>query len=141
MKYYILDPEVAGGLGSRTQMDSSVHPPGVTLLHYELEAWAGEDLVQTFPCYLVTKRMQAKLTSSRLSGFSFASADVSGSDTFKELQPGEPLPELVWFKIHGVSGKDDFGLTADARLVVSERALKVIQTGQLKYCEVREFKV
>lgn len=54
MKFYILDPEVAGGLGTQTEIDSSVHPPLVKRLHYELDAWMGDDLVQTFPCYLVT---------------------------------------------------------------------------------------
>lgn len=135
----MLDPEVAGGLGVRTELDSSIHPPVVTSLHYELEVWDGEDLVQSFPCYLVTKRLQARLASNHLSGFSFALADVSRSDTFKELQPDEPLPELVWIKVHGVPGKDDFGLTEDARLVVSEVAMKVVQTGQIKHCGVKPF--
>ena len=139
MKYHILDPEVAGGLGSRTQMDSSVHPPVVKRLHYELEGWLGDDLVQSFPCYLVTKKLQAALAAIHPTGLSFAAADVSASESFKDQNPGVALPELTWLKVHGAPGKDDFGLTADARLVVSDRILKQMQAAQLSHCDVVDF--
>lgn len=139
MKYYILDPEVAGGLGSRTQMDSSVHPPIVKRLHYELESWLGDDFVQSFPCYLVTKELRAVLAAIHPTGLSFATADVSASESFKDQHPGVAPPELIWLKIHGVPGQDDFGLTADARLVVSHRVLAQMQTAQLSHCDVVDF--
>ena len=37
MKYVYVEPEVAGGLGQGTEMDTSVHPPVVRKLQYELE--------------------------------------------------------------------------------------------------------
>lgn len=37
------------------------------------------------------------------------------------------------------AGSDDFGLTADARLVASEAALAVLRTGDIDYCEVVPF--
>jgi hypothetical protein len=139
MKFRILDPEVAGGLGSRTRMDSSVHPPVVKRLHYELEGWLGDDLVQTFPCYLVTKKLQATLAAMHPTGLSFAAADVSAAEGFNDRNPGVALPELTWLKVHGAPGKDDFGLTADARLVVSDHILEQMQTAQLSHCDVVDF--
>ena len=139
MKFYILNPEVAGGLGSRTQMDCSVHPPSVKRLHYELEGWLGDDLVQSFPCYLATKKLHATLAAIHPAGLSFAAADVSASESFKDQNPGVTPPEMTWLKVHGAPGKDDFGLTADARLVVSERILKHMRTAQLSHCDVMDF--
>ena len=40
MKYFYIQPEVAGGLGKNTVMDRSVHPPIVSRLHYEFRAGA-----------------------------------------------------------------------------------------------------
>ena len=39
MKYYVLEPEVAGGLGENSIVDHSVVPFQVTRLHYEFEGW------------------------------------------------------------------------------------------------------
>ena len=139
MRYYVLDPDVAGRLGSRTQMDSTVHPPVVKRLHYELEGWLGDDLVQSFPCYLVTKKLQATLTAIHPTGLSFAVADVSASETFKDLNQEVKFPALTWLKVDGAPGKDDFGLTTDARLVVSDHVLQQMQTTQLSHCDVVEF--
>ena len=137
MKYYVLDPEVAGGLGERTSMDSSVHPPIVTRLHYEIDGWLGDDLVQSFPCYLVTNGLRERLATIQPTGVSFAPADVSASEDFKSMHPSAPLPKLVWIKIHGVPARDDFGLTADARLVVSDRVLSVLNAGRIEHCDVK----
>lgn len=43
-----IEPEVAGGLGEETQMDSTVHPPLVKKLHLEFEGWLGDDILETF---------------------------------------------------------------------------------------------
>jgi hypothetical protein len=38
MKYFYIQPEVAGGLGKNTVMDRSVHPPIVSRLHHEFKS-------------------------------------------------------------------------------------------------------
>lgn len=139
MNYHILNPEVAGAFGPHTTMNSTVHPPSVKHLHFELDAWLGDDLIQSFPCYLVTTTLKSKLEAMRPSGISFAAAEVSVSADFAELQPGVKVPVLVWIKIQGVPGNDDFGLTKDARLVVSNQVLEEMQKGQLKHCDVEDF--
>jgi hypothetical protein len=45
MKYFYVEPEVAGGLGERTVMDRSTHPPVVKRLHYQLEGWLGDAIL------------------------------------------------------------------------------------------------
>ncbi len=139
MNYYILNPEVAGELGHRTEMDTSVHPPIVAKLHFEVDAWLGDDIVQSFPCYLVSEALKVRLEAMKPSGVAFASAEVTASDNFEELKHGRELPNLSWMKVSGVPGSDDFGLTSDARLVVSDRVLSEMKHLQIDHCEVKKF--
>ena len=139
MKYFLLDPEVAGGLGKNSKLDTSVHPPRVLRLHYEVDAWLGDDLVQSFPSYLVARRMWERLGSLKPTGVATAAAEITASDEFRELNPGRVVPQFVWLKVSGAPGKDDFGLTANAGLVVSERVLKEMKSGQLEHCDVSAF--
>lgn len=136
MTFHILDPEVAGELGPQTVLDSTVHPPRVTRLHYIIDAWMGDDLVQSFPCYLITEDLRERLESLQVSGVRFATATVSISDEYHELKPDVKVPEFFWLQIHGTPGKDDLGLTADARLVVSQR---VRSTMRLSHCGESRF--
>lgn len=140
MKYFILDPEVPGGLGPNTLMDRSVHPPIITKLHFEMDGWMGDDIVQSFPCYLATERLKARMEEIKASGLTFAHAEITASDTFEVLNPARKLPMLFWMKISGEPGADDLGLTPDARLVASKRVLDVMNELQLNHCEVVPFK-
>lgn len=136
MKFFALDPEVAGELGKNTVMDNSVHPPKVSRLHYELDAWLGDDLIQSFPCYLATERLRRKLETASVNGVAFAPVEFSLSANFKERHPSKVVPSFAWLKITGCASKDDFGVEADGRLVVSERALELIKQLTLKHCDI-----
>lgn len=37
MKFFYIEPEVAGGFGERTRLDTTVHPPVVHELEYEFQ--------------------------------------------------------------------------------------------------------
>ena len=54
MEYFYVQPEVAGGLGALTVMDTTTHPPIVSKLHYHFDGWLGNVLLETFPCFIVT---------------------------------------------------------------------------------------
>lgn len=136
MKFYTLNPEVAGELGKNTVMDNSGHPPKVSRLHFELDAWLGDDLIQSFPCYLVSEKLKRKISASSLSGAVFAPVEFVLSSNLKERHPAKSVPDFAWLKITGSVGKDDFGVEPDGRLVVSERALALIQQLNLNHCEI-----
>lgn len=53
--FYQLDPEVAGGLGTNTEMSTDTRSPVVSRLHYEFEGWLGDALLTTFPCFIATR--------------------------------------------------------------------------------------
>jgi hypothetical protein len=135
-KYFLLEPEVAGELGPETIMDSSVHPPAVAVLHYELSGWLGDDLLESFPCFIVTDRCRRALETGGVSGCAFAPAKVTVSETFSELYPGRALPDFIWMKVNGRAEEDDFGLSSDYRLVISDRALRILEELQISHCDV-----
>lgn len=120
--FYVVEPEVAGGLGEGTQLDRSVHPPLVSRLHYVFDGWLGDDLIESFPCFIVTERLAVHLSESGLSGFQFRPTEVKPSEMFGELYPGRLLPTFRWLHVTGRAGLDDFGTTANARLVISSLA-------------------
>ena len=139
-RFFSLEPDVAGGWGDGTVADTSVHPPVVTHLHYEFQDWFGDELVESFPCYLVTEALGATISQAGLNGFSLASVEITCSSEFTELQPNTMLPAFQWLKISGVAGESDFGLSSDHLLVVSEQALQVIGTHSISNCAVSEWR-
>ena len=126
MKYFYIEPEVAGGLGERTIMDRSVHPPIVKRLHYALEGWLGDVILETFPVFVVTEVARDALLGMGATGAAFDEVEITVTDQFEELYPDRKLPPFVWLKAEGVAGRDDIGAAADGRLVVSQSALDVL---------------
>lgn len=53
-KYYVVEPEVAGGFGINTVFTRTEGKPMVVhKLHYEFDGWLGDSLLETTPCYIV----------------------------------------------------------------------------------------
>lgn len=124
---HALEPEVAGQLGPRTELDRRTHPPAVSRLHYVFDGWLGDELLETFPCFIVTERLAVKLCSVGLTGFELRELEVSTSEQFAELHPDVDLPGFQWLVVRGQLGRDDFAIAHDHRLVVSDRALAIVR--------------
>jgi hypothetical protein len=63
-----------------------------------------------------------------LSGATFDNMQIVKSGVFEDLHPeGMSLPKFFWLKIDGRAGADDFGIAADNRLVISQRALTLLE--------------
>lgn len=134
-EYFRLSPEVAGHWGEHTIEDDSVHPPKVDRLHYDFDGWQGDELLTSIATFIVTDRLRKMIEAANLSGYAFDSVEISVSDQFIELYPEVSLPQFSWLKITGTAGKDDFGMGDDHHLVVSQKALRVLQSGQLTQCD------
>ena len=140
MKYYLLEPEVAGGFGDHVVLDTSVHPPLVRHLHYEFADWFGDDLVCTFPVFLVTEALAKRLTASGLPAFALKDVEITLSPEAEEILEGRALPRFVWWQVTGRPGVDDFGVTDKADLVVSDQGLAVLTGGsQLDNCDITPY--
>lgn len=138
-KYYYVEPEVAGGLGTNTVMNRDVHPPSVSLLHYHLDGWLGDAILESFPCFIATSTAKQELQAVGSTGARFDQVEVTTSDQFRELYPNRQLPEFVWLKVEGKPGRDDLGIAPDGRLVVSERTLDVLRACGISQALIGEF--
>lgn len=138
MKYFSLSPEVAGGLGANTVMDRNVHPPIVTKLHYQFDGWLGDDLLESFPVYIATEHLAEQLRTLRPTGVRFAPVEVSTSEQFRDLYPDLKLPPFVWLKIDGKAGMDDFGISGNHELIVSERVMLLLRSFNIAHCDITE---
>lgn len=137
MSYYLLEPVVAGGLAENTVMDTSTHPPRVQHLRYAIDDWHGDELLESTPAFVIAERLADDLTARNdLNGYRLAEAEVTLSDTGVELLADATLPAFRWLQITGAPGQDDFGLTGNADLVVSARALELLQSGNLENCDI-----
>ena len=140
MNYYILSPEVAGGLGANTIIDRSCGPFVVTKLHYHFDGWLGDSLLEAVATFIVTDSMRVQLQSSNATGVAYDVVEISKSEEYDVLFPECNLPRFVWLKITGEAGVDDFGMSLSHRLVVSERILGILQQGRLHYCDIENYK-
>lgn len=126
-KYFLVEPEVAGGLGPNTVLDASVHPPVVSRLHYEFHGWLGDVLLETFPCFIVTEDARERLVDSSFTGARFDEVEISVSGQFEKLYPEMQLPGFAWLRVIGEAGNTDFGTITDGRLVMSQRAIDLLK--------------
>ena len=141
MRYFKLNPEVPGGFGRGTILDRTTHPPKVSNLHYVFDGWLGDDLLTTFPVYLVSERLRESLDTLCPSGCEWSTFKMTKSATFMELHFERQLPHFWWLRIVGRAGVDDFGMSADHSLVVSERVLDCMKRFSLKHCDIAEYSV
>ena len=153
---FLLHPEVAGALGDNTvvanriQLESgSAIVREITHLEYVFDGWLGDELLESYPCFIVTESLAADLTNANLLGLKLGSVEISISETFEELYPGRNLPAFRRLMPQGEvqitkKGKirnwsqHDLCLTERAELVVSKRCLDVLQRHQIEQCEVQE---
>ncbi len=56
MKYYQLEPEVAGGFGEQSVIDRSSGKMVVRKLHYEFDGWLGDVLLESYLCFIQSGR-------------------------------------------------------------------------------------
>jgi hypothetical protein len=136
--FYRLEPEVAGGLASPSRIRRDVSPPAVENPHFVFEGWLGDELVEGFPCFLVTRGLGDRLAKLGATGFTLRPIVISRSEQFIETYPGSELPEFLWLDIAGVAAADDIGREEDGMLVVSQRVLCCLRQGSLSHCDVEE---
>ena len=138
--FYFVGPEVAGGLGDNTVMDTSYHPPVVSELEYQFDGWLGDEILEIFPCFIVTKSLAALFVKHKLSGFALEKVKISKSEQFNDVYPDVGLPEFFWLKVVGSAGIDDFGLSDDYRLVVSDSTVSLFGKAKVNNAEFENFR-
>ncbi|MGA2125003.1 MAG: hypothetical protein ABSG76_02520 [Xanthobacteraceae bacterium] len=139
MRYFYVEPEVAGNFGEHIVLDTSTHPPIVHKLHYKFDGWLGDAILETFPCFIVTVDLSDAIEQTKLTGVRFASVEISTSELFQGFYPGRQLPSFRWMQVHGRAGAHDFGVSPQFILIVSARALDLLRRFGLEHAEVRDY--
>lgn len=132
---YVLEPLVAGELGDGTRLDPSTHPPAVDVVDFVLDAPAEDDLIESFPVYLVSEHIAELLSRAGLGGFTLEGARVSPSREYVEVYGDRPHKEYRWLRLR-FSPDADCWLDNEHRLCVSERMMAVLSQGVLAGCDV-----
>lgn len=138
MKYFYLDADMPGDI-SPSIAEWSRHPPVIHALHYEFDFYSSDVLIECPPCRIVTESARTAIEFARLTGANFDKVEVSNSHEFRGLHPEQKLPQFAWLKVDGEAGHDDFGVARNTRLVVSERALELLQSLGIPNAEVTNF--
>lgn len=137
MAHYLLQPEIAGGMGENTVVNRTQIMPFVSTFHCELDGWLGDDLVESFPCFLITDTLSEALLAGNFSGFQVGDAEVTSSPKFKQMHPNRRLPRFRWLKIVGKQNSADFWIENDQSLAVSSAAYAFLKKFKLDHCQVR----
>lgn len=142
MKFYYIEPEVAGGWGKNTVFDRTPGRPTVVhKLHYQFDGWLGDELLESTPCFIVSDRVAQEIKRAHLAGVRFDQVEVTVSEQFRELHPNRQLPKFVWLRVEGTAGQDDFGTAPDGRLIASEQAIGLLRELGISHALVTEFRV
>ena len=136
MKFYTIDPDVPGRTHGETirAFRSGHHPENV---RYIFECWPEADVVQTFPIFLVSEKLALALRSAKLTGFELKACESSKGDQFHIASPGYgELPKYFWLDVNGKSEQDDFGISNDLMLRISERVYDLLQNFCVEGAEI-----
>lgn len=138
-RYRSLKPEIHGGYGKKAVIARETFPPTVHKLHYVFDGWLGDDLVTSFPIFMVTERLKDSIVSHKLTGVEFDFVLVTKSELFFDVHGDLELPKFWWMKVLGVEDIDDFLLTRNADILVSEEVYDVLREFSLNDCTISEY--
>lgn len=136
---YSIEPEVSGGFGEETILDNTTHPPIISNLHINFSGWLNNDILECFPCYIITDKLKKEIEKNNLTGVIFDNIKVTKSEKFNAIYPNRSLPTFYWMKVTGKVGIQDFGLSKDLILVVSSRAVNVLKRLNLSEADLEQF--
>ena len=141
-KFFVLEPEVPGELGPGTVLHRTPSGlPVATRIEYRFTDWLGDDLITSHPCFVVTQRLGEALRTGGFTGIRLETLDVTLSLEFLERHPEWKLPMFAWLQVPGRPGLDDFGISTENCLIVSEKALTTLQTLNLNYCGIEKYTI
>jgi hypothetical protein len=95
---FVIEPLVAGELGSDTVLDPATHPPKVSAVEYVLDSPTTEDLIESFPVFLVSDELAEQLRGAGLDGFDLAPAQVVRSREYVEAYGNAPHKQYQWLR-------------------------------------------
>lgn len=140
MKNYItIQPEVIVGLGGNTEFSEKSQPfKTVIKLHIDLEDWLGDDLMECFPCYIITENLKKALENSSYKGFEIKEMEVTKAEYFDDnYHQNKPLPKFYWLQINGKRNISDIYINENNNLNIGDNFLSFLQkNATLSYLDI-----
>ncbi|MDA0167586.1 hypothetical protein OJ998_00690 [Solirubrobacter taibaiensis] len=133
---YVLQPLVGGELGQDVEFDHATHPPVIDRVQYVLDYPTSEDLMESFPAFIVSEALAERFVAAGLRGFTLAEAEVLPGDNYLALYGDVPHKTYRWLQIAPRMPDADVWLGDDLQLCVSDRAMAVLETADLAGCDV-----
>jgi len=119
----VLEPLVAGELGDRTQLDTTTYPPLVRHVDFVRDLPTEEDLIESFPVFLVSEELASVLTAANLSGFQLDDAEGRPSAEYLAVHGGVPHKRCHWLR-PPPRARPTAGSTSDTDCVFQIRCMR-----------------
>jgi hypothetical protein len=108
----------------------------VSQVDYVIDGPDADELIQSFPVFLVSTDLGSRLKDAGLSGFELTGARIRPSDNYQAIYGNEPHLQYLWMQVTGAAGESDCWLDESFQICVSDRMMTVIQTAKLADCHV-----
>jgi hypothetical protein len=137
-EYLIVQPEVISGIGENTTGNNLGSQDQITNLHIEMEDWLGDDLMECFPCYIVTENFKKIFSEKKNSGYIFDDLEITFGEYFEDnFQLEVDLPKFYWLKITGIKNDSDVFIDEKLKLNVSNQFLDILKKEvSIKHLEI-----
>jgi hypothetical protein len=128
MIFFEINPEVIVGLGDYTTFKKN-NPHEVEVLHIELEDWLGDDIMEIFPCFVITENLEMTLLKTKFTGYYTCFLSITLNEYFENNHAsGKTLPTFKWLKVTGTPYFDDFGIdNKTKKMVISESVFDLLK--------------
>ena len=133
---YRLEPHVAGELGGATRLDPSQHPPAVSEVEYLLDGPEADELIESFPVFLVSTALAERLSVEGLTGFALGQATVRPGAEYTAMYGDAAHPDYLWLRPDGSAPSEDAWLDHEYRLCVSDRMMSALQQHRIGRCAI-----
>ncbi|WP_206743172.1 hypothetical protein, partial [Chryseobacterium sp. Leaf394] len=116
------------GLGEKTEfVEQKLTSKTVSKLHIKLEDWLGDDLMECYPCYLITENLKENLKNQTFTGYMIEDVEISmGEYFFNNYNVNKSIPKFYWLKINGDENKTDLYIGKEKKLFCSEKLLNFL---------------
>jgi galactitol-specific phosphotransferase system IIB component len=132
---YYIEPVVSVEWGDNIIVNTSVHPPIVKKLHVNFLGWSGDDIIETFPCFIISEKLKKVLEHDGITGYEIENLEVTKSKQFLDAITDVKLPLFYWLKIVGEKNKDDIFLKNNM-MTISDKTLKSLQKVNIDNADV-----
>lgn len=138
MKYFLIEADVPGRLrNSRQVLDNRSN---LLSIHYIFDCWPEDDISEADPVIIVSEKLSKSIVSREMTGFILKSCESSKGDQFDIASPGcGELPRYLWLDVTGTAGVDDFGISKNLTLVVSQRVMDILDDFCMKRANISPF--